>query len=523
MKIHKIIFLLIGVMLLFVPLLLIENKENISFAHKGILDLNDSNFYDEKIIPLDGEWEFYEGELYDPLDFSDGSITNATLLNVPGPWSKGEDQGIGTYRLQIQNVPLNKILGIKKQNIRSASKIYINGELISEEGVTSDNKESYIEGNNPQLLFFQTETDTIDLVIQVSDFSYNSAGIANSLFFGEQKQLIKFHYQKVFSEVSVITILMTIGLLYILLYLFVERYRRKEFFILSFALSCIFFAIINFCLSERTILFILPDLSFEAMFKIKDISIFLATISFIFIISQYDKRIFVPWVRYPLITLYSLYILLIVFSPLNFYHRFVPIFILINAVTYLYAMVRCLYYYFKNRQYTLSGHHSIILFSIININVYLVENAILHGIRPIDEDYQMMNSNTSLKIELLGHIKVFQNDKEIRLKWTTVKVEELFSLMVLHRKNGIEKWQIIEKLWPSIEMKKAEQNLYTTIYRLKKTFLESGIQLTIENIKGKYYIELSDCSIDIEEKTDWSIDQLFGDRVYKWKQELIRS
>ena len=373
LKIHKIIFLLIGVMLLFVPLLLIENKENISFAHKGILDLNDSNFYDEKIIPLDGEWEFYEGELYDPLDFSDGSITNATLLNVPGPWSKGEDQGIGTYRLQIQNVPLNKILGIKKQNIRSASKIYINGELISEEGVTSDNKESYIEGNNPQLLFFQTDTDTIDLVIQVSDFSYNSAGIANSLFFGEQKQLIKFHYQKVFSEVSVITILMTIGLLYILLYLFVERYRRKEFFILSFALSCIFFAIINFCLSERTILFILPDLSFEAMFKIKDISIFLATISFIFIISQYDKRIFVPWVRYPLITLYSLYILLIVFSPLNFYHRFVPIFILINAVTYLYAMVRCLNYYYKNKQYTLSGNHSIILFSIININVYNID------------------------------------------------------------------------------------------------------------------------------------------------------
>ncbi|RKQ17999.1 response regulator [Ureibacillus endophyticus] len=153
------------------------------------------------------------------------------------------------------------------------------------------------------------------------------------------------------------------------------------------------------------------------------------------------------------------------------------------------------------------------------------EEDVLEAIqRLIDKkSYQMMQSDNSLKIELLGHIKVFQNDKEIRLKWTTVKVEELFSLMVLHRKNGIEKWQIIEKLWPSIEMKKAEQNLYTTIYRLKKTFLESGIQLTIENIKGKYYIELSDCSIDIEEKTDWSIDQLFGDRVYKWKQELIRS
>ncbi|SOB94141.1 response regulator receiver domain-containing protein [Ureibacillus xyleni] len=171
-------------------------------------------------------------------------------------------------------------------------------------------------------------------------------------------------------------------------------------------------------------------------------------------------------------------------------------------------------------------------------NQYAVEafklNALHYILKPSDEEevreaiqrvlrkknLLKLNSDNSLKIELLGHIKVFQNNEEVRLRWTTVKVEELFSLMVLYRKTGIEKWQIIEKLWPNIEMKKAEQNLYTTIYRLKKTFLESGIQLTIENIKGKYTIELSNCTIDIEEQEDWHMEQLFGDRSYEWKQVI---
>ncbi|SOB94144.1 signal transduction histidine kinase LytS [Ureibacillus xyleni] len=373
MKIHKTIFLLIGVMLLIIPLLLLGKEENKSFAQQGIVDLNESNFNEEKIIPLDGEWEFYAGQLYNPSDFTKGSITNAAMLNVPGIWTKGEEQGIGTYRLQIRNVPTNQILGIKKQNIRSASKIYINGELISEEGFASKDKESYKEGNNPQLLFFQTDSGTLDLVIQVSDFSFNSAGIANSIYFGEQEQLVKNYYQKVLAEVSVITILMTIGFLYILLYLFVERYRRREFFILSFALSCIFFAIINLCLSERTIIFILPDLSFEGMFKIKDTSIFLATISFIFIVSQFEKRLFALWFRNLLIAIYLIYTIIIVLTPLNFYHNFLPLFVTLNAFTYLFGMIKSLYYYFKEQHFRNSGNHTVILFSMVNINVYNID------------------------------------------------------------------------------------------------------------------------------------------------------
>ncbi|RUL55090.1 response regulator [Lysinibacillus antri] len=137
------------------------------------------------------------------------------------------------------------------------------------------------------------------------------------------------------------------------------------------------------------------------------------------------------------------------------------------------------------------------------------------------KNYQLIvKVSEDIRIELIGHIRILQNHNEVRLKWSTVKVEELFALMILHRKNGIEKWQIIEKLWPSLEMKKAEQNLYTTIYRLKKNLLESGIHIKIENVKGKYFLELPNCTIDLDEYDYIDKSVLFGDKQYAWVDTL---
>jgi two-component system, LytTR family, response regulator len=128
--------------------------------------------------------------------------------------------------------------------------------------------------------------------------------------------------------------------------------------------------------------------------------------------------------------------------------------------------------------------------------------------------------DNDLRIELLGHIKLFQKHQEVRLKWPTVKVEELFALMLIYRTEGIEKWQLTEKLWPNIDLKKAEQNLYTSIYRLKKCFMESGVHIHIENVKGRYFLEVPNSSIDIDEYRHFNKSSLFGDNHYTWIEEL---
>lgn len=349
-----------------------------TFALQGQLDLVSTSFNKEKIIPLDGTWEFYESQLYNQEHFERGISIKPKYIEVPGTWStKDEKSGSGTYRLVIQNVPTDQVLGIKKQNIRSASKIFINGKLVSEEGVVAKQLTSYTEGNIPKLIFFQPDKEQLEIIIQVTDFSYNSAGISNSIYFGEQEVLVSESFKHVIFELGILVILLTIGMLYIFLYLFVERYRRKEFFILAFALSCIFFALVNFCLSERTILYLIPSLSFEALFKIKDISIFLATISLIFIVSQIDNRLLNPLFKNVLIFVYTFYVLVILLTTLNFYHSFLPIFIVLNCYVYLYMMIKMLYFYFKKdvpRDY----QQKIIMFSMLNINIYNI-NLLLYS------------------------------------------------------------------------------------------------------------------------------------------------
>ncbi|RUL55089.1 hypothetical protein [Lysinibacillus antri] len=253
MNIQKILFLLFSFALLLIITVLLLHNDQPFFASQGTLNLNETPFRDDKMTSLDGQWEFYEGTLYEPNDFTNGVRENVEWMHVPGKWSaNAEKQGIGTYRLVINNVPTDQVLGIKKQNIRSASKIFINGELVSEEGNVTKEHANYMEGNYPKLIFFESDTQQVEVIIQVSDFYYTSAGIANSIYFGEQGTLVTRSFKKGIVELAILTVLLTIGLLYILLYLFVERYRRKEFFILAFALSCIFFALINLCLGERT-------------------------------------------------------------------------------------------------------------------------------------------------------------------------------------------------------------------------------------------------------------------------------
>ncbi|MNI47696.1 Transcriptional regulatory protein EmbR [compost metagenome] len=72
--------------------------------------------------------------------------------------------------------------------------------------------------------------------------------------------------------------------------------------------------------------------------------------------------------------------------------------------------------------------------------------------------------------------------------------------MLVNRNTYVSKWTICEYLWPDYPRAKAEQNLHTTVYRLKKTMLEHGINYQIEFHKGSYYLKGS-CPCDYIELT----------------------
>lgn len=142
----------------------------------------------------------------------------------------------------------------------------------------------------------------------------------------------------------------------------------------------------------------------------------------------------------------------------------------------------------------------------------------------------------SEKISLFGGIRVIGPRGEA-IRWPTAKVEELFAYLILHRRTGINKWTALELLWPEYDPKKAEQNLHTTVFRLKKALSQGNVTCKIENENGQYRLYLHDVTCDLfafdkfldkrldvdaenisefEHIAEQYFGDLFGDKAYAW-------
>ena len=81
----------------------------------------------------------------------------------------------------------------------------------------------------------------------------------------------------------------------------------------------------------------------------------------------------------------------------------------------------------------------------------------------------------------------YQNNE---VKWRTKKVKELFAFLWHNRKNPIHKSLIIDELWPDKQVEKAVSLLHTTIYQLRKTLKEIGIENPIILVNDHYRLSI---------------------------------
>ncbi|MDF2669179.1 MAG: hypothetical protein K0R67_1485 [Paenibacillus sp.] len=139
-----------------------------------------------------------------------------------------------------------------------------------------------------------------------------------------------------------------------------------------------------------------------------------------------------------------------------------------------------------------------------------------------------------------GRFEVFGPRSNDPVHFSTAKVEELMAFMLVHRDIKMSKWEISEQLWPGSDPDKAEQNLHTAIYRLKKSIVEHAIDIQLEVERGTYRLSGNlICDFNVFERTierqsgldGLSLDEteklfalyrgpLFGNKDYLWSQSI---
>ncbi|HWR30471.1 MAG TPA: response regulator [Negativicutes bacterium] len=118
-----------------------------------------------------------------------------------------------------------------------------------------------------------------------------------------------------------------------------------------------------------------------------------------------------------------------------------------------------------------------------------VERAVARIIKLKQSARLFLPGTVGTQIHGFGKLEVRKSSDGSLVKWRTAKVEELFAFLLYHRGTIVRKGDILENLWPECEPKIADSNLHTSVYQLKKTFKENGVDVAVKFIGGGYVLE----------------------------------
>ncbi|WP_186841895.1 BTAD domain-containing putative transcriptional regulator [Acetobacterium fimetarium] len=117
-------------------------------------------------------------------------------------------------------------------------------------------------------------------------------------------------------------------------------------------------------------------------------------------------------------------------------------------------------------------------------------------VETIRNQYKIINKKKSTKksdpelyVYLFGKYRVLTGLKEKPIKWRTTKTEELFAFLLQNENQFISKDELLEALWPDVELEKATRYLHTTIYNLKNNLKTANITFNLEVVNGLYCYE----------------------------------
>jgi len=191
-------------------------------AKVGFLDLSKSSL--STPIPLDGEWFFLWNKLQTPKNPKTKWDTKS-LIHVPSSWRKGlgrkkalPAQGIATYRLRIK-LPKDRPewLMLKAGRVSSSYELWINGKKALKSGTVGRAENSSEMDLRHRRVHLPTRTQSLELVVLVSNHRHRTAGLRQSWYIGEAHSIITEQQSRHFASGILPSIIFFTGLLFLAL------------------------------------------------------------------------------------------------------------------------------------------------------------------------------------------------------------------------------------------------------------------------------------------------------------------
>ncbi|KZE39259.1 histidine kinase [Brevibacillus parabrevis] len=333
-------------------------------AVQGVLDLSKWDFRKQGLVSLDGDWEFYEGQLLGPSDFRNESRADTKYLKVPETW-KGKSEtggmsrkGYGTYRLKIIVNSTEEIYGMKLRNIRMSHKLFINGKEEGSSGVPGINMEAHQPGNTPYSTYFHSDTNEIEVIIQVANYMYITGGIVNAIQFGFHHDVTSLNGLQLGTDIGAVIILLILGIYHLNFYFL--RTQEKAFLLSGLYVLALLCGQIVY--GEKVLLRYFPEISFDFAYKLQDLSVYLSAVIMNGLFYFINKRVMSARMLAVVTAPMALYAVAILVLPYPVHSEYEYVVLMYMELLLIYFIGRMFYLYYTGYQQDRNTKKEMLLF-----------------------------------------------------------------------------------------------------------------------------------------------------------------
>jgi hypothetical protein len=353
-------------------------------ARQGIIDLRQFDFQENRHVALAGEWKLYMSALIPAGSFENTIQQPGDFAPFPSAWNEFSKslkpgKGYATYHLTILAKQGNYALEIP--HFYSSYKMWLNSELIAANGEVGNTPELSKPQWLPQTVLLEAKTDTLHLVIHVSNFDHAKGGIRENILLGTRQDLKFKRTVAVNSNIVLFCTLIITSIVFI--FVFLLKQGRSS---LYFSALCFTWAVRSLFSNLYLATFYFPDFPWQVGVQIEYISLYLTMIWAILFLSSLFPEDVKSLVKYFFVGCNCFFVVFTLFTSAALFTQFLPvylsfclmllvyiIYVIIHAVVYerngVWLIVSCIMIGVVVFAYDLSAYQGLAALNPIIINI----------------------------------------------------------------------------------------------------------------------------------------------------------
>jgi signal transduction histidine kinase/CheY-like chemotaxis protein len=269
-------------------------------GERGVVDLRSrAGFdYNTDLFLLNGEWEYYPNRLLSPKDFAEGEIHGVRYIQFPHYFKEDrsnfpDGRGYATYRTMVLAPTDAAGIGIFNEFQYGAYQIFLNGQLISESGIVSDDPYDHIFAyNGGSGYIYAPAGGYYEVIVQVQCEDHVNGGLNNNIIMGAPGSIE--HYRGFLAALVAISGGATIVLAFYFLILFIRNSDKREYLNFAIISLCSLYFVLTI-IGRGYAYYLTPMISSHLLYSLEHITPMLAAyFASIHVIKKNIKHNYIP-------------------------------------------------------------------------------------------------------------------------------------------------------------------------------------------------------------------------------------